>query len=445
MSTADVELDALLDFIRIPSVSADPARRADVEQAAAWLAAQIRSAGGKASVRRTERHPLVVGELRASRRDRERVPTVLLYGHYDVQPAGLAEEWRHPPFEPVVEDGWILGRGAADDKGPLLALLSAARDLFRTGRLEVDVRFLADGEEEVLGDSVVSFLLADERGADACLILDGVMPERGQPAFVTGTRGLVSLAIEVQAARRDLHSGFFGGAAANAAHVLVDMLAVASRVWRLGEHSVPPPTAAERAQWRRLPPGAVVLAAEGAVPLDEVAAEQLYERTTAATSFDVSALGAGDLDARATVIPARASAHVSVRFVAPWTASAVAETLERALREAAPPGVQVEITPLALTPSTRLEQSSRALELAAPAFAAAFEREPVRVRTGGSLPIMAALAERGIPTLLSGIDVHEGNAHAPNERLLVDHLRRGKAAAIGTLTAWAHLPVSRPG
>ena len=216
-------LDELAELIAIPSMSADPAHAGDVRRAAEWVADFIRDAGGEAKVVDWQGSPLVVGELRAST-GADSAPTVLVYGHFDVQPPDPLDEWQSGPFELDVRDGWVYGRGVADDKGQLYLLLKAAAGLAAEGALPVNVRFACDGEEEVGGHSIIDFLAADGRDADVCVIFDADMPEQGVPAFYVATRGIVYMHVRVRTGERDLHSGMYGGAALNATHALLQAL-----------------------------------------------------------------------------------------------------------------------------------------------------------------------------------------------------------------------------
>src|SRR6266542_3011492 len=212
-------LDELSAFLRIPSVSADPAHAADVRAAGEWVRDYVRAAGGDAELVETDAQPLAVGELRASN-GAETAPTILVYGHFDVQPPAPLELWESEPFEATVRDEWLYARGVADDKGQLWTLLKAASLLSADGALPVNVRFACDGEEEIGGHSIVDFIAADDRGADACLIYDSTLVAAGQPSFNVATRGLVYFHVRVRTGGGDLHSGIYGGAALNAVSVL---------------------------------------------------------------------------------------------------------------------------------------------------------------------------------------------------------------------------------
>src|SRR4051795_5569417 len=215
--------DELAEFLRIPSISADPAHAADVVQAAEWTRDFIRASGGEAEVVDWHGQPLAIGELRASTGSDD-APTVLCYGHFDVQPPDPLELWESEPFEPEIRGDYLYGRGTVDDKGQLYMLLSAARELAQAGELPVNVRFCCDGEEETGGHSIVEFLESDERGADAAIIFDSGMIRRDVPAFNVATRGMAYFHVTLRTGERDLHSGMFGGAALNAAHALIKTL-----------------------------------------------------------------------------------------------------------------------------------------------------------------------------------------------------------------------------
>lgn len=432
-------LEELFTFLRIPSVSADPARAADVRAAGQWVCDFVRGAGGRCELVETAAGPpLAVGEIPASR-DPRSAPTVLVYGHFDVQPPGALELWESPPFEPRVVGEWIVGRGTADDKGNLYLLLKAAAILAAAGELPVNVRVVCDGEEEIGGDSVVQFLDGDERGADACVIFDSPMPRPGIPAFVVATRGIAYYHLRVKTGERDLHSGFFGGAALNALHALGRILTAVTTLPDELRAGAAAPTAGELAAWRELEPGADVLAAQGARAADEVAATDFHARTGAGPAVDVNGIRGGEADIQKTVIPVDAIANVSLRLAPGQDAAAIDEAFQRLLRDAAPPGCELEIERWALNPPGLVDPDAPAVRLGLDAFERALGVRPLLVRIGGTLPIVPALASRGIPTILSGFDVPEGNVHAPNERLLARHVPLGVSAARETLLALAGL------
>src|SRR5438105_5595390 len=252
-------LEGLREFIAIPSVSADPAHRDDVRRAGEWVVELVKRAGGEAELVPFGDRELVVGDIPATTNGRD-APTVLAYGHFDVQPPAPLDEWESPPFELDVRDGWVYGRRTADDEGLLDTVLKAAELLAADGSLPVNVRLASDGEEEIGGHTIVDFLELDERGADACVIFDGGPFRAEQPEFAVATRGLVGFHVKVRTGTKDLHSGLFGGAAMNAQHALIQGLqALTARDGKLPEplrQGIAPVTDEERRGRASLPPGA---------------------------------------------------------------------------------------------------------------------------------------------------------------------------------------------
>jgi acetylornithine deacetylase/succinyl-diaminopimelate desuccinylase-like protein len=422
----------LAQFLRIESISADPDRAPEVREAGEWVCERVVEAGGECELVDWNGQPLAVGELRASR-DADRAPTVLCYGHFDVQPADPLELWDSPPFQPEIRDGHLYARGVADDKGQLYMLLAGARELARSGDLPVNVRFACDGEEESGGESIVEFLAADERGADAAVIFDSGMIGPGRPAFDVATRGLTYFHLTLRSGQRDLHSGMFGGAALNAGHALIQtlgaLLAVDGRLVEPLRQGIVPPTQAERDSWRALPAGADELADQGASPMDPRAAEDFYLRTTSEPALDVNGIASGSAFIQKTVLPVRADANVSIRLAPGQDPDQIADEFERLLREATPAGAELEIERMGFSPPAVFDPASSAIELGLRAFERAVGARPALVRIGGTLPIAAALADRGIPTVITGFSLPDAAIHSPNERLRVDYVPLGIAAA----------------
>ena len=425
-------LEELGELLRIPSISADPERVDEVVRAAEWVRDFIRAAGGEAELVATEGHPLVVGEFRASQ-SADAAPTVLAYGHFDVQPEAPLELWDSPPFEPTVRDGLLYARGVADDKGQLYILLKAAALLAAEGELPVNVRFTCDGEEESGGHSIIDFLEADERGADACVIFDGNMLAPGKPAFFVATRGIAYFHVRVRTGEKDLHSGVFGGAAMNASHVLLQVLsAVMPRNGEVPEPlraGIVRPSGEEIASWTALEPGAEVLAAQGARPADPRAAEDYYLRTCVEPAVDVHGVTGGEPVLQKTVIGVEAEANVSIRLVPGQDEKVIAAEMERLMREAAPKGADLEINLIASAPAALVQPDDPAIKLGQDAFERVIGARPLLVRIGGSLPVMAALENKQIPTILTGFDLPDGNIHSPNERMRVDYIALGVETA----------------
>jgi acetylornithine deacetylase/succinyl-diaminopimelate desuccinylase-like protein len=423
--------EELASFLRIPSVSADPAHREDVLLAAAWVADAIRGAGGEAEVVDWHGQPLTIGEIRAS--NGAEAPTVLVYGHFDVQPPAPLELWESDPFEPELRDGYVYGRGTVDDKGQLYMLIAGARELARAGTLPVNVRFCCDGEEEVGGHSIVDFLAEDERGADAAIIFDSGMIDRDLPAFNLATRGLVYFHVTLRTGEKDLHSGIYGGAALNAAHALAaTVAALVAEDGRLVEplrQGLVPPTAEELAGWALLPGGVAELESQGARPADPRAAEEFYVRTFAEPALDVNGFESGSPHLQKTVLPVEAVANISIRLAPGQQVDEIAGEVERLLREAAPAGADLEIDRLSSSPPGLVSPDAKAIRLGLDAFERALGRRPALIRTGGTLPIVPALADKGIPTIITGFGLPDSNIHSPNERLVADYVDAGIAAA----------------
>ena len=432
-------LDELFTWLRIPSVSADPAHAEDVRRAGDWVCDFVRAAGGECELVATDAHPLAVGELPASSGAAD-APTVLLYGHFDVQPPTPLELWESEPFEPELRDGYLYGRGAADDKGNSYLLLKAARLLTEEDTLPVNVRVAFDGEEEIGGHSIVDFLAEDERGADACLIFDSGMPREDTPSFDLAVRGLIYFHVTLRSGEADLHSGMFGGAAMNAVHALMRTLEPVVALPDELRAGVVPPTAEETASWEELDPGESVLAAAGARPMDARAAEDLYARTFGGPAVDVNGIHGGEAVLQKTVLPVSAQANVSIRLAPGQDVEEIAAVFERLLRDAAPAGAELDVVRRSSSPAGLVPPDAPAVRLAQDAFERVLGRRPLLLRTGGTIPLIPALADRGIPTVLTGFALPGANVHSPNERLLARYIPLGVAAAREALLAFGDLP-----
>jgi acetylornithine deacetylase/succinyl-diaminopimelate desuccinylase-like protein len=431
-------LEELYELLRIPSVSADPAHAGDVRRAGEWVCDFVRGAGGEAALVETSTFPLAIGEIPASNGNGD-APTVMVYGHFDVQPAEPLDLWESDPFEPEIRDGYLYARGAIDDKGNSYLVLKAAELLARAGELPVNVRVTFDGEEETGGDSIVDFLAADERGADACIIFDSGMPREDVPSFDLGTRGLIYFHVRLKSGERDLHSGIFGGAALNGVHALMQALEAVVAVPDELRAGVIPATEEEVRSWAELDPGAAVLAAEGARPLDSTAAEEFYLRTLAGPAVDVHGIVGGSPVLQKTVLPVEAEANVSIRLAPGQDVEQIAAAFERLLREAAPEGADIEVERWASGAAGFISPEAPAVRLAQDAFERVLGKRPLLLRSGGTIPLVPALANRGIPTILTGFSLPGANMHSPNERLLVRYIPLGVAAARETLLAFKDL------
>jgi acetylornithine deacetylase/succinyl-diaminopimelate desuccinylase-like protein len=436
MPTLREELD---DWLRIPSVSTAGGDGPALTRSCDWVCERIEAAGGSAEAVSVDGgHPMAVGELRTARSG---APTVLAYGHHDVQAAGPLELWESPPFEPTERAGRIYARGAADDKGNFLPLLHVACELARAGELPVNVRFLVEGEEEIGSPSVLKRLRTGEDDADCAIVFDSLMVDERTPAITLAARGLVQAGVEVRTAERDLHSGLYGGTVLNAAHVLMTMLAEVApdaqgRVRPELAAGVLEPSEEERASWARLPSGEAMIGGVGAAPVAHDAAERFYERTGATTAVDVNRIEVGE---PRTIVPALARGHVTVRIAAGQSAAEVGAELERLLRSAVPDGATATIDVEGAEPAL-FDPGDPALQLALGAMERACGTPAALVRLGGTLPLLAVLADRGITSIVSGFALPEDAFHAPNESYRLESLRLGEAAARELYAALAELP-----
>jgi acetylornithine deacetylase/succinyl-diaminopimelate desuccinylase-like protein len=433
--------DELAELLRIPSISANPLHASDVLKAGQWVCDFITDAGGSCELVDWNGQPLAIGELKASTEGE--APTVLCYGHFDVQPPDPVELWDSPPFEPEIRGEYLYGRGAVDDKGLLYLLLAGARELARAGELPVNVRFCCDGEEESGGHSIVEFVERDERGADAAVIFDSGMVRRDVPAFNIATRGIAYFHVVVRTGERDLHSGVYGGAALNAAHALMQALdALISHDGTLAEplrQGIAAPTAAEVASWASLPSGADELAEAGARAKDAKAAEDFYPRTFAEPSLDVNGIVSGSPHLQKTVLPVEAAANVSIRVAPGQRTDVIAGEVERLLRAAVPAAADVTVEHLSSAEPGLVPPGSKAIQLGLDAFERALGRRPLLIRSGGTLPIVPALVGKGIPVVITGFGLPDSQIHSPNERLLVEYVPLGIAAARELFLAYASL------
>jgi acetylornithine deacetylase/succinyl-diaminopimelate desuccinylase-like protein len=433
-------LDELVEWLRIPSISTEDVDPESMRAAAEWACELVRRAGGEAALDTSHGgNPLAVGELRASVPD---APTVLIYGHYDVQAPGDLDAWDSPPFEPEVRDGRLYARGAADDKGNFLPLLHVACELAAAGELPVNVRVLVEGEEEASSAAVSSWIAADERGADCAIVFDAGTADARTPAITVALRGIVMVEIEVRTAPRHLHSGSYGGSVLNSLHVLHAMLSevlpgpdgLLSEELRAG---IEPPSEEELRAWERLKPGDEVIAEVGGRRVSPDAGDLYYRRNWADASLDVNEIAGGE---PRTVVPASARATLSMRLAPGQDAAAMAATLERLLRDAVPDGAEVTIATDPHGPAL-CDPGSEPIRLAAEALTRASGGvEAALIREGGSIPVVADLIAAGMPTVVSGFSLPEDAYHAPNESYALSSLAWGERAARELYAALANLP-----
>jgi acetylornithine deacetylase/succinyl-diaminopimelate desuccinylase-like protein len=433
-------LAELFDFLRIPSISTLPEHRADVLRAAQFVASSLTTAGlENLEIIPTEGHPLVYADwLHAPGK-----PTVLCYGHYDVQPPDPLDLWVSPPFQPTIRDGSIYARGSADDKGQMYIHIKAIEALrgLHGGRLPVNVKFLIEGEEEIGGKSIAKFVPANKSKlqADVALVSDTALFQAGLPTLCIGLRGLIYMEWEATGPSRDLHSGLYGGAAPNAVFGLIELLAKAkdaAGVIRIPGiyDDVRPPAPAELESWRRLPfDEKDFLAKEvGSVTLTGEAGYSVFERIWARPTLEVHGIAGGFTAAGAkTVIPAKATAKVSIRLVPEQDPDKVIQQVRDFVRAAAPPGIQVEVRVLSAAPATVVNPDQPAIRVAAEAFGEVFGRQTVFIRSGGSVPIVGDFAHHlGIPTVMMGFGLPDDGLHSPNEKFSLDNYYKGILAVV---------------
>jgi acetylornithine deacetylase/succinyl-diaminopimelate desuccinylase-like protein len=381
----------------------------------------------------TARHPLVYADwLHAPGK-----PTVLCYGHYDVQPPDPLEEWKSPPFEPTLRDGNLYARGSADDKGQMYMHVKAVEALRAVnGRLPVNMKFLIEGEEEVGGESVAKYVRenAAKLGADVALVSDTELFAEGIPTLCIGLRGLIYTEIEARGPARDLHSGIYGGAAPNAIFGLVELLAKlknANGVIQIPGiyDDVEPPAPAEKHSWTMLPfDEADFLKHEvGSTRLTGEAGYTVLERVWARPTLEVHGIAGGFTAAGAkTVIPARATAKVSIRLVPKQNPEKIVAAYKNFVRQNTPAGIETEVRVLSASPAIVVNPDHPAIDVAARAFSDILGRETVFIRSGGSIPIVGDFATHlGIPTILMGFGLPDDGLHSPNEKYKLSNYYAG--------------------
>lgn len=428
--------DELFDLLRIPSVSARSEHNTDTARAADWVAAALRKVGLIATVHPTKGHPIVVGEWRKAPAGAQ---TVLVYGHYDVQPAEPLDLWDSPPFEPTVRDGKIFARGSVDDKGQLFLHIKALEAHLSTrGALPVNIIVLAEGEEEVGSDNLAEFIEAHagQLQCDAVVISDSAMFAPGLPSILSSLRGLAYFQIDVQGPATDLHSGSYGGAVMNPAMALARILATMhdanghvaipgfyDKVHDWGDVA--------RKQIRSLPFDDAPFRAEtGSPALFGEKGYSTLERLWMRPTCEVNGLLSGYTGEGAkTVLPAVAMAKVSCRLVPDQNPAEIERLMRDHVARVAPPGITATVTPLHGGSPWRADLDGPLFDAARRALATAFDREPVITGEGGSIPVVGDFQRiLGAPVLLVGFGLPGENAHAPNEWMSEENFFKGMRA-----------------
>jgi acetylornithine deacetylase/succinyl-diaminopimelate desuccinylase-like protein len=432
-------LEQLKTWVRIPSISTDPERAGDVKRAAEWLAADMRRVGiENVQIFPTAGHPVVYGDWLHAGAD---VPTVLVYGHYDVQPADMVDGWDNNPFDPIERDGKIYARGSSDDKGQAFVHIKAAESLLISeGKFPVNVKFLIEGEEEIGSEHLVTFVTANREllKSDICVISDGAILSEDQPAIVYALRGLVYMELEVQGPAHDLHSGGFGGTVHNPAQALAEIITALHNPD--GSVSVPgfyddvvPLDDEERAELRKTD-WAVEdwKAATGAPQPWGEPQFTIRERIGARPTLEVNGFASGFYGVGAkTVLPAKALAKISCRLVAKQNPEKIHAQIRDYVAKITPPTVRSEVRMIHRGDAASVELKIPAMQAAISAYEKGWGKRPVFMREGGSIPIVADFRrELGVPVILMGFGLNTDGAHGPNEHYSIDMFYKGIDTAI---------------
>jgi acetylornithine deacetylase/succinyl-diaminopimelate desuccinylase-like protein len=427
-------LEELKDYIRIPSISTDPAYRDDVWRASEFLLGKMRDAGLTAERIETDGHPLVYGEWLGA----PGKPTVLFYGHYDVQPVDPVDLWRNPPFEPTVEGDKLVARGSTDDKGQSYThLKGVAALLAERGKLPVNVKFIVEGEEEAGGHAIDEYVKKDggkRLKCDCVVVSDTSLYAPGQPSLIYGLKGLAYMEIKVTGPNRDLHSGTFGGSVRNPLNALALIISKlqdekTGRILIPGFYDdVRPVEAWEREEFARLPFDEK--ASRDELGVAELFGEEGYstrERTWLRPTCDVNGIFGGYMGKGAkTVLPSWGGAKISMRLVPDQNPKKIAELFTRYVHSVAPKGVTVEVTELHGADPVVVEAKGPIVDAAMDAMQEIWGARPVRIRVGGSIPIVSTFASvLNCPVLLLGFGLNDDGLHSPNEKFNISHFYNG--------------------
>ena len=435
----DRHLAELLEFLRVPSVSTDPGHTTDTADAARWLAERLEAAGlENVQVIPTSRHPLVYADWCHAGSG---APTVLIYGHYDVQPADPLEKWVSPPFQPEIRDDYVYARGAADDKGQLYIHVKAVESYLSTaGSLPVNVKFIIEGEEEIGSGNLHAFIKdnAGQLAATSALISDTTMFGPGQPALVYGLRGNCHALVDVTGPARDLHSGTYGGSVNNPINALAHLIAKLKD--ERGHILIPgfydrvrPLSLEERELLAGLPLDPEVWLRETGAP--ELWGEPEYtlaERIGVRPTLDITGIYGGYTGTGTkTVLPAHAHAKISMRLVPDQDPLEIAALFEQFVRAALPPSVLVEVHIAGASAPAMIDRDTPPMRAAAAAYTAAFDRPPIFMREGGSIPVVSDFqTQLGLPTVMMGFGLPGDRIHSPNERFFLPNFFKGIETSI---------------
>jgi len=429
--------DELFQFLKFPSVSAKSEHKRDMKECAAWLKHHLSAIGFKSKICPTGGHPVVYAEYKAAKD----APTVLYYGHYDVQPPEPLNLWKSGPFEPVVRNGYIYARGVTDDKGQTFCHVKGLEALMKAnGRLPINVRFLIEGEEEVASENLPRFIRKNKEmlKADIAVVSDTAQFSKELPAVTFGLRGLAFVEVIVYGPNRDVHSGTFGGAIANPINILASMIAQLHD--KSGKVTIPgfyrdvePLSKFERAQFARLPyRESAYKKSLGVAALHGEKGYTTFERTWSRPTCDVNGITGGyQGEGGKTIVPSSASCKITMRLVPEQDPIDICNKAERFLRKIAPKSVRVQVIKHGGASAVVVPTDGPWLDAAARAIKAGFGKKPVFMKEGGSIPIVADFKRiLGLDTVMIGFGQSDDNVHSPNERFRVKDFERGcKTAA----------------
>ena len=434
-------VEELMEFMRIPSVSAQQQHDGDTRACAQWIADHLKGLGFDAGLIDVGGKPIVRASMKGKSPKR-----VLIYGHYDVQPEDPVEEWKTPPFEPTIRDGILYGRGSTDDKGQVFTHVKAVEALLKTeGKLPCGVTFLLEGEEESGGDALARYVsqAKNDLKSDAVVISDSTMYDAKTPALTYGLRGIIALEFIIRGPASDVHSGAYGGGIANPAMVLAQILAAC--VSREGKVLVPhfyddvvPLQDWERESFRKLNFDDKALAQELNVPrLHGEPGYSTLERLWARPTFEINGLFGGYQGQRSkTIIPASATAKITCRLVSNQDPARIRDLVIAHIRSVCPDTVRLEINEFGASPPVLFDVDNPMIRAAQEALRKGFDHETVFIRCGGSIPVVSTFVEQlGCPAVLMGFGLDSDGPHSPNEHFSLDSFRRGTKAAAHFLRA----------
>jgi acetylornithine deacetylase/succinyl-diaminopimelate desuccinylase-like protein len=427
-------LEELKTFLKIPSISTLPEHKGDIDRAARFVADSLGTAGMEnVEIIPTAGHPLVYADwMHAPGK-----PTVLCYGHYDVQPPDPLDLWVTPPFEPTLRDGNLYARGSADDKGQMYMHIKAVETLRAVnGTLPVNVKFLIEGEEEVGGESIAKYVAENPQKlkADVALVSDTALYAEGIPTLCIGLRGLIYMEVTATGPMRDLHSGLYGGAAPNAVFGLIELLSKAKNASGVIKipgiyDDVEPPAPAERESWEKLPfrEKDFLKKEVGSTRLTGETKYSVLERIWARPTLEVHGIAGGFTGVGAkTVIPAKATAKVSIRLVPRQDPEKVVAAFRKFVEKNTPKGIRTAVKVLSASPAVMVNPDHPAIQIAAKAFSDILQNPTVFIRSGGSIPIVGDFATHlKIPTILMGFGLPDDGLHSPNEKYKVANYYKG--------------------